>query len=74
MSAYLHPFGLLKTYTGGRCDITVGAGRTVRETVTEFGMPPDIIAMVLVNDEPRTRDYRLRDGDDVKLIAVAGGG
>lgn len=74
MTACIHPFGILKMYTGGQSDVMVAAGRTVREIVTEFGMPPDIIALVMVNDEPQTRDYCLQDGDDVKLIAVVGGG
>jgi len=74
MTATLHPFGILKTYTDGQSDVTASAGRTVREVVTEFGMPPEIIALVLVNDEPQTRDYCLQNGDDVKLIAVVGGG
>jgi hypothetical protein len=30
--------------------------------------------MALVNDKPQMRDYRLQDGDDVKLIAVSGDG
>ncbi len=74
MTACIHPFGILKTYTSGQSDIAVVAGRTIREVVTEFGIPPQIIAMILVNDEPQTRDYCLQDGDDVQLIAVLGGG
>lgn len=65
---------MLKTYTDGQSNVAVDAGRTVREVVTDFGMPPAIIAMILVNDEPQTRDYCLQEGDDVKLIAVVGGG
>ena len=74
MTACIHPFGMLKNYAGGQTAITVDAGRTVREIVTELGIPPEIIALVMVNDEPQTRDYCLQDGDDVKLIAVVGGG
>jgi sulfur carrier protein ThiS len=74
MTACIHPFGILKSYTGGQTAVTVKAGRTVREVVTDVGIPPDIVALVTVNDEPQTRDYCLQDGDDVKLIAVVGGG
>lgn len=74
MSACIHPFGILKTYAYGQSDLVVDAGCTIREVVTDFGIPTAIIAMILVNDEPQTRDYCLQDGDDVKLIAVLGGG
>lgn len=74
MTATIRPLGMLKSYVGGQVEVAVEAGRTVREVVTEWGMPPEILALVVVNDEPQTRDYCLQDGDAVKLIAVIGGG
>jgi len=50
------------------------ARRTVREAVAALGMPPEIVALVLVNDEQQSKDYFLQDGDVVKLAAVVGGG
>jgi len=64
----------LKSYTNGQTEVVVEAGCTVREAVSELGIPVDIVAMVVVNDEPRDRDYRLRDGDVVRLVTVMGGG
>jgi molybdopterin converting factor small subunit len=39
-----------------------------------FDMPPEIVALVMVNDEQQSKDYVLKEGDIVKLIAVIGGG
>ena len=66
MSAHIKLIGMLKSY--------VEAGRTVRETVAALGMPPEIVALVLVNDTQQSKGYYLQDGDVVKLAAVAGGG
>ena len=74
MSAHIRPLGMLKSYTGGQAEVSVEAGRTVREAVTALGMPPEIVALVLVNNERQAKDYYLQDGDVVKLAAVAGGG
>ncbi len=74
MSAVIKPIGMLKSYIGGQAEISVEAGRTLREAVTALGMPPEIVALVLVNDEQQSKDYCLQDGDVVKIAAVAGGG
>jgi len=74
VTATIHCFGILKSYTNGQTEVVVEAGRTVREAVSELGIPVDIVAMVVVNDEPRDRDYRLQDGDVVRLVTVMGGG
>ena len=74
MSAHIKLIGMLKSYIGGQPEISVEAGRTVRETVAALGMPPEIVALVLVNDTQHSKDYCLQDGDVVKLAAVAGGG
>jgi sulfur carrier protein ThiS len=65
---------MLKSYIGGQAEIAVEAGRTVRETVKALSMPPEIVALVLVNDAQQSKDYCLQDGDVVKLAAVVGGG
>jgi sulfur carrier protein ThiS len=74
MSAYIRPIGTLKSYIGGQTEVAVDAGRTVRETMAALGIPPEIIALVLVTDAQQSKDYVLQDGDVVKLIAVIGGG
>ena len=74
MTAILRPVGMLKSYIGGQDEITVEVGRTIRETMKTFNMPPEIVALVMVNDEQQSKDYVLKKGDKVKLIAVIGGG
>jgi sulfur carrier protein ThiS len=74
MPAHIKPAGALKSYIGGRMEVTVEAGRTVRETITALGIPPEIVAMVLVNDAQQPKDYILQDEDVVRLIMVVGGG
>jgi len=74
MTATLRPFGMLKSYIGGNPEIVVDAGRTIRQAIQALGMPPEVVALVLVNDEQQAKDYVLQDGDTVKLMAVIGGG
>jgi len=72
--ASIRPVGSLKSYIGGQTEVAVDAGRTVRETMTAIGIPPEIVALVLVNEVQQAKDYVVQDGDVVKLIAVVGGG
>ena len=74
MTVQIRPIGILKNYIGGQNQVAVEAGRTVRETIAALGMPPEIVALVMVNEEQRPKDYILREGDVVKLMAVLGGG
>jgi len=74
MSATLRPVGVLKTYIDNKAEVSVEAGQTLRATLVRLGMPPEIVALVLVNDAQQPKDYVLQDGDMVKLIAVIGGG
>jgi sulfur carrier protein ThiS len=74
MPATLRPLGTLKTYTAGQPEVTVAAGRTVRETLAALGIPSEVVAGVLLNDVLQSKDYRIQEGDILKLIAVIGGG
>lgn len=74
MTATIRPLGMLKTYTGDLKEISVEAGLSVRDTITNLGINPDLVAGVFVNEEQQTKDYILKDGDIVKLLAVIGGG
>ena len=74
MTATIRPYGVLKDYIGGAYETTIEAGVTVRQAMVNFGMPPEVVALVLVNDEQETKEYVIQDGDYVKLIAVIGGG
>jgi sulfur carrier protein ThiS len=74
MPAHIKLTGALKSYTGGQAEVDVEAGRTVREAIAALGIPPAIVALVLVNDVQKPKDYVLQEGDIVRLIMVVGGG
>jgi sulfur carrier protein ThiS len=74
MSATIRPLGMLKDYIGQLTETSVESGQTVRASLTVIGINPDLVAGVFVNGEQQTKDYILKDGDMVKLLAVIGGG
>ena len=39
-----------------------------------LGIPPEVVALVVVNEEHQTKDYILQDQDIVRVLAVIGGG
>ena len=65
---------MLKDYIAGQSEAAVEPGRSIRDTLLALGMPPELAALVLVNDEQQSKDYVLQDGDVLKLMAVIGGG
>ena len=65
---------MLKTYIGNLSEAAVEPGRTIRQTLADLGVPPDLVALVLVNDVQQDKAYVLADGDIVRIIAVIGGG
>jgi len=74
MNATLRPTGALKAYISGKDEIPIAAGRTVRETLTGLKIPPEVIALVVVNEELQSKDYLIQEGDLVRVLAVIGGG
>jgi sulfur carrier protein ThiS len=74
MPATLKPIGALARYCGGRESIAVESGVTVREALSRSGISPELVALVLVNQEHRRKDYVVRDGDVIEVLAVVGGG
>jgi len=65
---------MLKSYIDGKSDIAVDSGQTIRQALQSLGIPPEVVALVLVNDEHQVKEYELKDGDRVKLMAIIGGG
>ena len=74
MPATIKPVGLLKEYIGGKSEACAPAGLTVLDAMEQLGIPSQLVALVVVNDEPQAKDYRLQEGDFVRLFAVIGGG
>ena len=59
---------------GGQSEIQVEIGRTVRETLSALGIVPEVVALVMVNEEQRSKDYVIQEGDIIRVLAVIGGG
>ncbi len=75
MSVILIPAGGLKEYADGQERIEMAAGPTVTEMLKETGIEPALVAAVLGDDDEMVNlEYRPRDGETLKLIAVMGGG
>jgi len=74
LTVTIRPYGMLKEYIGGAQEVNVPAGSSVRQTIAALGMPPEVVALVTVDDLPQDKDYVLQDGEVVKLLAVIGGG
>ncbi len=74
MPARIRPIGALKNYIQGHAEASVDAGRTVRETLVSLTIPPEIIALVIVNGAPQNKDYCIQDGDTIQVFAVMSGG
>lgn len=58
-TATIRPYGMLKMHVGGQNEIVVESGKTVRQVLLNFSILPEIVALVLVNDEQQTREYRI---------------
>ena len=54
--------------------IPVQEGQSIEAVCRDAGLPVDLIALYLVNGRQESGDYVLRSGDDVKLVALIGGG
>jgi sulfur carrier protein ThiS len=74
MTAILKPFGILKEYIQGASMVSVPSNITVREAITSLNIPPEIVALVVVNGAQQSKDYLIQEGDEIKLLAVVGGG
>ena len=66
--------GFLKSYHPGTTGLSVVPGTSLRQIIASLNIPVDLVAMVLVNDRQEQKDYLLKNGDKVQLIAVLGGG
>ena len=75
MPALLRPLGHLKSLVSDRTELTVPAGISIREALTLVHIPPEVVALVVINGVHQTdKDAILNEGDVVKLMAVIGGG
>ena len=79
MTATLRPMGALRTLTpndgpGERTTITVQHGQSLESACREAGVRWDLVALFVVNGRQESGSYVLQDGEDIKLVALVGGG
>lgn len=74
MSAVFRLTGSLKSYANNSSEVEIQAGQTVRQALLQLKIPPEIIALVLVNGQPQDKDYLIQENDLIQLLAVIGGG
>ncbi|MCA2002932.1 MAG: MoaD/ThiS family protein [Chloroflexi bacterium] len=74
MPATLRLLGHLKSLANGQSELQAECGLTVREALERAGIRAELVALVLVNEAQRDKDYVLQEGDIVKAMAVIGGG
>jgi len=66
------PVGMLKRYLSET--VTANPGQTVHQLLDVLGIPPDLVAVVMVNGRQEPKSYLLQEGDQVKLVPLVGGG
>jgi sulfur carrier protein ThiS len=74
MTATIRIGASLMNLVGSKGEFTVEQGRNVRETIVSLGIKPELVALVSVNGEIQAKDYIIKEGDTVRLMAVIGGG
>jgi len=75
MPITIKPIGQLKTYINDQKSVAIdGAGLTVNEALIQFGIPPLLVALVMVNNRQEDKNYCLQDGDEVLIMSILGGG
>ncbi|MGB9521267.1 MAG: MoaD/ThiS family protein [Anaerolineales bacterium] len=74
MTAILKPFGILREYIHGASQVSIPSNITVREAITALNIPAEIVALVVVNGAQQSKDYLIQEDDEIKLLAVVGGG
>jgi sulfur carrier protein ThiS len=75
MPVTLRPIGHLKSLVNDQTEVIVPAGISVRAALEQVHIPPELVALVVINGVHQTdKDTVLNDGDVVKLMAVIGGG
>lgn len=74
MGAVIKPIGMLKSYIDNQPETRCAAGISVRQALQALGIPPDLVALVMVNDTVQDKDYLVQDGDLIQIMAIIGGG
>lgn len=70
------PVGILRSYLPEPEALSLKgwAGRPVSELLRHLGIPSALVGAVLVDGVLVQKDYVLRDGEELRLIPLIGGG
>jgi hypothetical protein len=78
MKIRLHLYTILKKYGEGKIDenntIHLPEFISLNELAVYLNIPEKPGKTFLVNNNPRSQEYRLKDGDVVKIFGFIGGG
>jgi sulfur carrier protein ThiS len=69
----LRPKGVIRRYVD-ETDINVPSGITPRRLIGDLNIPDKLKMAAFVNGKKRSLDDELKDGDEVNLITLLGGG
>ncbi len=70
------PVGMLRQYVGGKERLALAgwAGRSISELLETLGIPSALVGVVLIGGQLVDKGHLLQDGEEIKLIALVGGG
>ncbi len=74
MRPTIRPLGFLKQYINGKSSIEVKAGKSIIEILQEYSIPSELVAGVFLKEKLISKEYILKEEDDVVLMAIIGGG
>ena len=74
MTAIIRTSSALQTSLDGKVEFEVEAGLSVRESLLKINIKPELIALVIVAGEQKSKDYIIQEKDVVKVMAIIGGG
>lgn len=73
MRIVLRPKGVIRKYVDDT-EISVPNGITPRRLISDLKIPDKLKMAAFVNGKKRSLDDELKDGDEVNLITLLGGG
>ncbi len=78
MKIKIRLYTILEKYAKGKVlednTIILHKDTTLQELARYFNIPDKIGKIYLVNDLPQDKEYRLSEGDEVKVFSFIGGG
>ena len=74
MTATIRTSSVLTELLDGNNEFEVEAGSSVRETLLKLNIKPELVALVIVAGEQKSKDYIIQENDVIKVMAIIGGG